>query len=412
MNYMPLFIGLRYIRARRRNQFISFLSGFSMLGMLLGVAALIIVLSVMNGFDRELKGRLLSAVPHGSLSDPTGVSDWRGLGEIAISSPHVVAYAPYVEGFAMVGFGRALQAVSFVGIDPALESRVSEIADHMMMGQLADLHEGDFGIVLGRLLARQLAVVPGDKVMLTLPQLNITPAGVFPRVKRFTVTAVFEVGAQVDQSLVLMHISDAQRLLRKGHLVDGVHLKVDDIFSAGTILQALKSQLPATINVKDWSQTQGSLFQAIKMEKIVITVLLMIIVLVAAFNIVTSLVLMVADKRADIAVLRTLGLTARDVLAIFMVQGSAVGIIGIFLGVVIGSFAGIYIGPLVQWFESVSGLHMFDPSVYFISHLPSYWMFSDVLLVASVGVVLSLVASLYPAYRASKIEPAETLRYE
>jgi len=412
MNYMPLFIGLRYIRARRRNQFISFLSGFSMLGMLLGVAALIIVLSVMNGFDRELKGRILSAVPHGSLADPAGLSDWQGLGQTALTSPHVIAYAPYVEGFAMVGFGRALQAVSFVGVDPGLETSVSDIADHMIMGQLADLQQGDFGIVLGRLLARQLAVVPGDKVMLTLPQLNITPAGVFPRVKRFTVMAVFEVGAQVDQSLVLMHISDAQRLLRKGDLVDGVHIKVDDIFSAGAILQALQPRLPLTITVKDWSQTQGSLFQAIKMEKIVITVLLMIIVLVAAFNIVTSLVLMVADKRADIAVLRTLGLTARDVLAIFMVQGSAVGMIGLFFGVIIGSFAGIYIGPLVQWFESVSGLHMFDPSVYFISHLPSYWMLSDVLLVASVGVVLSLVASLYPAYRASKIEPAETLRYE
>lgn len=412
MNYMPLFIGLRYIRARRRNQFISFLSGFSMLGMLLGVAALIIVLSVMNGFDRELKGRILSAVPHGSISDPVGLADWVGLGASTLSSPHVVAYAPYVEGFAMVGFGRALQAVSFVGVEPDLEASVSDIANHMVMGQLSDLKEGEFGIVLGRLLARQLAVVPGDKVMLTLPQLNITPAGVFPRLKRFTVRAVFEVGAQVDQSLVLMHMADAQRLLRMGDLVDGVHVKVDDIFAAGTILQNLKPNLPRQLIVKDWSQTQGSLFQAIKMEKIVITVLLMIIVLVAAFNIVTSLVLMVADKRADIAVLRTLGLTAGDVLAIFVVQGSAVGIIGISFGVLIGSLAGIYIGPLVKWFESISGLHMFDPSVYFISHLPSYWMFSDVLLVASVGVVLSLVASLYPAYRASKIEPAETLRYE
>lgn len=412
MNYMPLFIGLRYIRARRRNQFISFLSGFSMLGMLLGVAALIIVLSVMNGFDRELKGRILSAVPHGSLTVTKGTRDWVSLGNLATKAPQVLAYAPYVDGFAMVGFGRSLQAVSFVGVDPVRESEVSEIADHMIMGQLKDLAPGEFGIVLGRLLARQLAVVPGDKVMLTLPQLNVTPAGIFPRVKRFTVVAVFEVGAQVDQSLVLMHLADAQRLLRKGELVDGVHVKVDDIFSAGAILGRLKPHLPPGVQVQDWSQTQGSLFQAIKMEKIVITVLLMIIVLVAAFNIITSLVLMVADKRSDIAVLRTLGLTARDVLAIFVVQGSAVGIIGIFFGVIVGSLGGIYVGQLVQWFETLTGLHMFDPSVYFISHLPSYWMLSDVVLVATVGVALSLVASIYPAYRASKIEPAETLRYE
>ncbi|UTA49408.1 lipoprotein-releasing ABC transporter permease subunit [Simiduia sp. 21SJ11W-1] len=411
MKSMPLFIGLRYIRARRRNQFISFLSGFAMLGMLLGVGALVIVLSVMNGFDRELKGRLLAAIPHGLIAEPAGTRDWVALAE-RIKHPDILATAPYVEGFAMLGFGRSLQAVEFNGIEPALEGAVSDIADHMVMGQLDSLAPGTYGVVLGRILARQLGVVPGDKIMMTLPQLNVTPAGIFPRVKRFTLVGVFEVGAQVDQSLVLMHLEDAQKLLRMGANVDGVRVRVSDMFNAQTVLQDVRNQLGGTVEVRSWMQTQGSLFQAIKMEKTVITVLLLIIVLVAAFNIVTSLILMVADKRADIAVLRTLGITAREVMAIFMVQGSAVGMIGIVGGALLGSLIGIYIGPIVQYLESLTGLYVFDPSVYFISHLPSHWQWQDVALVASVGALLSVLASLYPAYRASKVEPAETLRYE
>jgi lipoprotein-releasing system permease protein len=412
MNSMPLFIGLRYIRARRRNQFISFLSGFSLLGMMLGVGALIIVLSVMNGFDRELKGRLLSAIPHGSVYAQAGLSNWSDTAALLERQSDILATAPYVEGYAMLGFGQALQGVAFSGIAPSQETAVSEIGEHMVLGELAALKAGEFGLVLGRILARQLSVVPGDKLMLTLPQLNVTPAGIFPRVKRFTVVGVFEVGAQVDQSLVLMHLSDAQRLLRRGDRVDGIHVKVKDMFAARQILDHVALSLPEGLQVKDWSESQGSLFQAIKMEKTVITVLLLIIVLVAAFNIITSLVLMVADKRADIAVLRTLGVTAREVMAIFVVQGSAVGAIGILFGAIFGSLIGIYVGPIVQAIESLFGVYLFDPSVYFISHLPSYWLWGDVVLVSGVGLLLSLVATIYPAYRASKIEPAETLRYE
>lgn len=411
MKSMPLFIGLRYIRARRRNQFISFLSGFAMLGMLLGVGALIIVLSVMNGFDRELKGRLLAAIPHGSVAHPEGTDDWQSLANKLVH-PDIVSQAPFVEGFAMLAHGRSLQAVEFNGVEPELERGVSDIAQHMVMGDLALLTAGDYGVVLGRILARQLGVVPGDKIMMTLPQLNITPAGIFPRVKRFTVVGVFEVGAQVDQSLVLMHIQDAQKLLRLGNKVDGVRVKLAEMFAAADVLAAVGRQLPSEFAVRSWMQTQGSLFQAIKMEKTVITVLLLIIVLVAAFNIVTSLILMVADKRADIAVLRTLGITAKEVMAIFVVQGSAVGVIGILTGALLGSVVGIYVGPIVQKLESLTGLYMFDPSVYFISHLPSHWQWQDVALVSGVGLLLSILASLYPAYRASKVEPAETLRYE
>lgn len=412
MTIMPLFIGLRYTRARRRNQFISFLSGFSLLGMLLGVMALIIVLSVMNGFDRELKGRILNAIPHGSLTAVDGLTEWQSLASQVERQPQILGAAPYVEGVAMVGFGRALQAVQFQGVDPSAEARVSELSQHMLMGDMAALQAGEFGVVIGRLLARQLSVVPGDKITLTLPQLNVTPAGIFPRMKRFTLVGVFEVGAQVDQSLLIMHIADAQRLLRRGDKVDGLHLRVADMYNAKALLAQLKPTISADYQLTDWSETQGSLFQAIKMEKTVITVLLMMIVLVAAFNIVTSLVLMVADKRADIAVLRTLGMSPAQVMGVFVVQGSVVGIAGILLGSVLGSVVGMYIGPIVHWFETVTGLYMFDPSVYFISYLPSYWIFGDVLLVAGVGVFLSIVASLYPAYRASCIEPAETLRYE
>ncbi|AFU97484.1 lipoprotein-releasing ABC transporter permease subunit [Simiduia agarivorans] len=412
MNFTPLFIGLRYIRARRRNQFISFLSGFSMLGMLLGVAALIIVLSVMNGFDRELKGRLLAAIPHGVLEVEAGIEDWQPLADQVTQHPGIVAAAPYIDGFAMVGFGRALQAVAFTGVEPEPEKAISDLASHMVMGDFDELQAGTYGVVIGRLLARQLAVVPGDKIQLTLPQLTITPAGIFPRVKRFTVVGVFEVGAEVDQSLVVMHRADARRLLRYPAQAQGLHLRTPDMFSSASVFRQLQLSLPEGQVVRDWTDTQGSLFQAIKMEKTVVTVLLLIIVMVAAFNIVTSLVLMVADKRADIAVLRTQGMSAGQILWIFLVQGVSVGLVGILIGVLIACPVAFYLGPIVAWFETITGLYVFDPAVYFISYLPSHLQWADVALVACAGVVLSLLASLYPAYRASRVEPAETLRYE
>lgn len=408
---LPLQIGLRYIRAKRRNQFISFISGFSLLGMTLGVMALIIVLSVMNGFDREIKQRILHVIPHGFLVGKQPLANWQAIADSARQQPQVVAASPYVSGHGLVAWASALQGVEIRGVDPAGIAAL-DLSEYIVAGSLQALQPGEYGIVLGRLLARYLGVAMGDSVTLTLPQLSVTPAGLFPRVKRFRVVAVFEVGAQVDQNLVLIHVADAQKLYRLGNKVHGVEIKTADMYQAARVVRRAAAPWQKEVTPMDWSQTQGSLFAAVKMEKTVITVLLLIIVAVAAFNIISGLVLMVADKRTDIAVLRTLGLSRQQVMGIFIVQGGAIGLFGVLLGAVLGSLVAVWVGDLVTWLEHLTGLHVFDPNVYFINQLPSQWQWQDVALVASVGLVLSLLSTLYPAYRASLIEPAEALRYE
>lgn len=413
MNSVPLLIGLRYTRAKRRNQFISFVSGFSFFGMALGVLALVIVLSVMNGFDHELKRRILNVVPHAAIDQKPAMNNWQSLSEKIAVHKNVHAVAPYISGYGLISYGHGVQGVEVQGVAPDYESRISAISDHMLLGELSVLQPGEYNIVLGALLARYLGVTRGDKVSLTLPEVSITPAGVFPRVKRFTVAGVFEVGAQVDQNLVLINIADAGRLYRyQPESVQGVHIKVDDIYKAAAVAGELSSLLGEEYLTHDWTQTQGSLFQAVKMEKTVIGVMLMIIVAVAAFNIITSLVLMVADKRSDIAVLRTLGLSASEVMLIFVIQGSVVGAVGIIAGAILGSVGAHYIGNIVVWLEQVMGLLVFDPNVYFISRLPSQWRLDDTLLICGCGLVMSIMATLYPAYRAAKVQPAEALRYE
>lgn len=408
---LPLYIGLRYTRAKRRNQFISFVSAFSLVGMALGVMALILVLSVMNGFDREMKQRILSVIPHGFIDRQPQLMEWEGLAATVEAHPKVVASAPYIGGFAMISYARGVESIQLQGILPEAEARVSVLEQHMIAGSSLHLQSGEFGIVMGSLLARSLGLALGDKVTLTLPDITITLAGIYPRTKRFTLVGVFEVGAQMDQTLAMIHIEDAQRLLRVQG-VQGLHVKVDDIYQAGTIMNRLGAELGAEYTVKDWSQTQGSLFQAVKMEKIVIATLLSIIIAVAAFNIVSSLVLMVADKRADIAVLRTLGLTARQVMAIFVVQGSAVGIAGTLIGALLGCILALTINSIMALIEQVFGWQIFNPDVFFISQLPSVLLWKDVAFICGMALVLSLLATLYPAYRAAKIEPAEALRYE
>lgn len=413
MQLTPVFIGLRYTRAKRRHQFISFVSIFSLLGMALGTLALIVVLSVMNGFDREIKQRILSVVPHGFVDQQPRMQDWqKTAGDIA-ATPDLVASAPYIGAFVMLGAKNSVYGVELQGVLPEEESRVSSINQYLLSPrQLEDLKPGEFGIILGSLIARYLGVNVGDKIIMTLPQVSVTPAGVFPRVKRFTVVGLFEVGAQVDQSLALIHLNDAQRLLRYGSGVQGLRLQTSDIYRAAEVVKSLSSNLGDKFEVRDWSQTQGSLFQAIKMEKRMVTLLLMIIIAVAALNIVTSLVLMVSDKRSDIAVLRTLGMSTREIMSIFVVQGSVVGIVGIVAGGVLGCVLALNISDLVSWFEQALGLYVFDPNVYFISQIPSELRVSDVVLICGVGIVLSLLATLYPAYRATQVEPAEVLRYE
>lgn len=410
---VPLHIGLRYTRAKRRNQFISFVSAFSLVGMALGVMALIVVLSVMNGFDREMKERILSVIPHGFIDADPALDDWRPLADQVMQHPEVLGAAPYIEGFGLLNYGSGIQGIQIQGILPEAQESVAQVEAHMFLGTTDYLQPGKFGIVLGRILARQLGLALGDSVTITLPDIRITPAGVYPRVRRFTLVGVFEVRAQLDQRLALIHLDDARRLFRyRDDSVQGIQLQVEDIYRAAPVLNELATHLPERYRVRDWSQTQGSLFQAVKMEKVVIAVLLGIIIAVAAFNIVSSLVLMVADKRSDIAVLRTLGLSARQIMVVFVVQGSAVGVAGTLIGAVVGCVLAWFVGPIVAFMESLLNMQVFDPSVYFISHLPSELMWQDVALTCGVALLLSFLATLYPAYRAAKIEPAEALRYE
>ncbi|MGH1373441.1 MAG: lipoprotein-releasing ABC transporter permease subunit [Cellvibrionaceae bacterium] len=414
---ISLFIGLRYTRAKRRNQFISFVSGFSLLGMALGTLSLIVVMSVMNGFDREIKQRLLQVVPHIEVYGEQTLSDWSQLRSELRQQPQVEEVAPYVQGDVMASFERGVQGVQMRGLNPADIKLMSSLDQHLLLGSVDDLRAGQYNIIIGRLLARYLGVGLGDKINVTLPQLAVTPMGIYPRVKRFTVVGVFEVGAQVDQQLSVVHLADAQRLFRLGQGVTGLELKTSDMYSVAPITAAIEKQfsttrLDQTLKVSDWSQTQASLFSAVKMEKTVVSVLLMIIIAVAAFNIVSSLVLMVADKKFDIAVLRTLGLSRAQVMAVFVVQGSAIGALGVSVGGLAGSAIAQHVGSIVSGLESLTGLRVFDPNVYFISHMPSVLMATDVILVISVGLLMSVLSTLYPAYRASCVEPAEALRYE
>jgi lipoprotein-releasing system permease protein len=409
---VPLFIGLRYTRAKRRNQFISFVSGFSLLGMMLGVTALIIVLSVLNGFDRELKGRILSVIPHGFVTADRPIDDWRALAGRVEQHPGVVATAPYISGFGMASFDDNSEMVQIQGILPEEEGQVSVVDQHMIRGELANLQAGEWGIVIGRILARFINAQVGDYITILTPRVSTTPIGPVLMPRQFKVVGIFEVGADVDKNLAMIHLDSAQRLFRYRDSVEGLHVKVTDIYQAGGIMQSLDASLAENFEVKDWSETQGSLFQAVKMEKILIMLMLMIIVAIAAFNIVSSLVLMVADKRSDIAVLRTLGMTARQVMGIFMVQGSAVGLLGILLGVIFGIAGAFYVGDIVAFAEGLFGQKIFDPGVYYISELPSHWLLSDTLIVVSVAIVMSVLATLPPAVRAARIAPAEALRYE
>jgi len=416
--WVSAFIGLRYTRAKRRNQFISFVSGFSFVGMALGTLSLIVVMSVMNGFDAEIKHRLLKVVPHGLFETEQPLLAWTALQQVLQTHGAVLSTEPYVSGFGMVSYQRSLHGVALQGLFPN-NALATTLAPNMIVGSLEQLQAGQYNVVMGRLLARFLGVTTGDKISLTLPQLNVTPAGIFPRMKRFTVVGVFEVGAQVDQNLLLLHLTDAQKLLRLGTGVSGVSIQTTDMYEAVQVVDNLNQKLANSIDPnlsqitgKDWSQTQGSLFAAVKMEKTVVSLLLMVVIAVAAFNIISSLVLMVADKRTDIAVLRTLGFTRNQVMNVFVVQGFAVGATGVAIGTLLGVAVASSIGELVALWETLTGILLFDPNVYFISQLPADVQWPDVLLVVLVGLLLSFLSTLYPAYRASKVEPAEALRYE
>ena len=410
---LPFFIGLRYTRAKRRNHFISFISAMSMAGLVLGVMVLIVVLSVMNGFDRELRQRILGMVPHATISAAQGeLTDWQDLKKTVEAIPGIEASAPYIEGQGMITARGQVKGTMLYGVNPELEDSVSILPEHMVTGSLDDLQKGEFRIVLGELLARSLGVSVGDMVTVVLPDASVNPAGVFPRMKRFKVSGLFAVGADLDASLSYIDIDDAARFMRYQNGVQGLRLKMDDLFQAPRLAWEAAMQLPGRYYVSDWTRTQGRLFQAIQMEKTMVGLLLTLIIAVAAFNIVATLVMVVTDKQADIAILRTFGAKPGTIMSIFMVQGSVIGVAGTFMGTVLGVVAALNVAAVVGFIEKVLGVHFLSADVYFISYLPSQLLWSDVITVCGASLGLSFLATLYPSWRAAKTQPAEALRYE
>ncbi len=408
----PARIGLRYTSAKRRNHFISFISLISMVGMIIGVALLITVLSVMNGFDRELQQRILGMVPHAVIKPYGNMRDWQTLDQKMTAHPEVVAAAPFVQAQGMVTSNGSVNGIQLNGILPEEEQQVSIISRHMIQGRLDDLESGEFGIIIGEILARQLRLELGDKVTVVLPEASLTPAGVFPRLKRFVVKGVFRVGADLDASLTLIHMDDAAKILRMKGYVHGVRLKMNDLFDAPKVAYEIASNLEQAYYSVDWTRTHGNLFQAIRMEKTMIGLLLMVIVAVAAFNIISTLVMVVTDKKADIAILRTMGASPGAIMGIFIVQGAYIGVIGTLIGTAAGIVLALNVSEIIQFIEVVMKTQFLNPDVYFISDLPSELRQEDVVIVTGSALLMSLLATLYPAWRASKVQPAEALRYE
>ena len=415
MSPYELAVGLRYTRARKgsgRNTFISFISLISMAGITLGVAALIVVLSVMNGFQQELRNRILSVASHIEIRGMPQLMDWRRVAQAAMREPHVKAAAPYVMGQAMLTASDANRGVIVRGVDPAREETVADFGSHMKAGSLADLKPGEFGIVLGGEIARGLGVGMGDSVVVITPQGTITPAGTLPRLKTFKVVGIFEVGMyEFDSGLALIDLEDAQRLYRLDG-VSGVRLKLDDLFAAPSVARDLWQKLPVQAEVRDWTLNHANFFRAVAIEKRVMFIILTLIVAVAAFNIVSAQVMVVTDKQADIAILRTLGAAPSSIMAIFVVQGALIGLIGTAIGVLCGVLLAVNIGTVVPFIERVLHVQFLDKSVYYISDLPSDLQRGDVITIAGIALVLALVATLYPAWKAARVNPAEALRYE
>ncbi len=411
---LELFIGLRYTRAKRRNHFISFISFTSMLGIMLGVVALITVLSVMNGFHKEVRERILGMTSHASIAAYNGnLKTWQEAMRLAGEHPKVVGSAPYVEAQTMLTNGKRVSGTLLRGVDPAMEDRVSDVGSHMLTGRLESLTAGEYGIVLGKELAIILGVGLGDKVTVVTPQIRMTPAGVLPRLKRFTVRGIFEVGmGEYDRGVAIVHLKDAAKLLKLGSGVTGVRLKLDDLFEAPMVSRELANQLPGSYRVSDWTYKHRNFFSALRTEKRMMGLILFLIVAVAAFNIVSTLVMVVTDKQSDIAILRTLGISPRAVMGIFIVQGATIGFIGTLLGIISGIALAKNLEVLVAWIEEIFQVNFLDPNIYYISRLPSDLHWDDVSMISIGAFIITLLATLYPAWRASRVQPAEALRYE
>lgn len=411
---LELFIGLRYTRAKRRNHFISFISLISMLGIMLGVVALIAVLSVMNGFHKEVRERILGMTSHATISSyQNNLTEWQEAMQLSSKNPHVVGQAPFIEAQTMLTNGQKVSGAILRGILPEYEPRVSEVGEHMLAGRLDQLAAGKFDIILGKELAQLLGVGVGDKVTVVTPQIRVTPAGAMPRLKRFTVTGIFEVGmGEYDRGLALIHMQDAARLLKLGEGVTGVRLKLDDLYLAPEVSRELAEQLPGVYRVSDWTFQHRNFFSALRTEKRMMSLILFLIVAVAAFNIVSTLVMVVTDKQSDIAILRTLGISPRSVMGIFIIQGATIGFVGTLLGIGGGILLSLNLESIVKSIERLFNVNFLDPNIYYISTLPSDLHWDDVGMISISAFFITLVATLYPAWRASRTQPAEALRYE
>ena len=410
----PLFVGLRYFRAKRRNQFISFISVMSLVSIAIGVMALITVLSVMNGFQNELRNRILSMTSDATVSGFDGkLADWQQVAEWVRKQAHVTGAAPYVEDQAMLANGSSMSGSLIRGVLPDQEAAVSDVGKRMAVGRMEDLQPGAYGIVLGKDLAYALGVAPGDKVILMISQGNVTPAGLIPRFRRFTVTGIFDAGQyEYDRGLAFIHLKDAQTLYGLGNEVTGVRVKVDDKYQAPGVARALITDFNGAYYVSDWTQEHVNFFKAIAMEKTVMFVILSLIELVAAISIAITLVMAVTDKQADIAILRTLGATPRAVMGVFIVQGTIIGFLGTLLGTVLGVLLAANLNDLMHVLQRVFHTEFLPSSVYYISDLPADIYTSDVLRITFASFLLTVLSTLYPAWRAARTQPAEALRYE
>jgi lipoprotein-releasing system permease protein len=409
-----LFVGLRYTRAKRRNHFISFISLTSMLGIALGVWALIVVLSVMNGFQKELRTRILGVASHVQITGfGSQLEAWQTVAKEASEHPQVAAAAPFVNAQAMLSSGGGVRGSVVRGIDPKLEEQVADIGSHMTQGSLDALVPGGFGIVLGSELARALGAGTGDKVTLIAPQGLVTPAGILPRLKQFTVVGIFEVGMfEYDSGLALIDIEDAQKLYQMGDRVSGVRLKLFDLMQSREVARDLTTRMRGDLYISDWTRSHANFFRAVQIEKTMMSIILFLIVLVAAFNIVSTLVMAVTDKQPDIAILRTLGASPASIMKIFIVQGALIGAIGTLIGVFFGIPTALNVDVIVPFIERLLNVQFLSREVYYISELPSDLQKADVIVITLVSLVLSLLATLYPSWRASRVNPAEALRYE
>lgn len=415
MSPYELFIGLRYTRAKKRNHFISFISLISLMGITLGMTALITVMSVMNGFQKEVRTRILGVASHVQIGSINGnLSHWQQTAEEAVKHPFVEAAAPYVNAQGMLSHNQVVQGVVVRGILPTMEDKVADFGKMMASGKLDNLVPGEFGIVIGMELARSMGTFLGDKIVLISPQGQVTPAGMLPRLKQFTVVGIFEAGHfEYDSGLVLIHMFDAQKLYRMDNDdVSGVRLKLKDLFLAPQVVQELPAMLTIDSYISDWTKQHANYFRAIQIEKRMLSLILALIIAVAAFNIVSTLVMAVTDKESDIAILRTLGASPRSIMKIFIVQGTFIGVFGTILGVAGGMLLAYNVGEVVAFIESLFHVQFLSREIYYISKIPTDPQMADITTVAVTSFVLSLLATIYPSYRASKVNPAEALRYE